>query len=116
VAVSGLFINAGDQRQLAAGDVVFVEGDPGTEMYGVVDGEIELTVDGRTIAKLGPGEVFGEMALVDSSDRMATAKATGPSASAIPDRPAAFVRPPFEPPEATARARERRRRSIPAGT
>lgn len=73
--VTGLFNNAQRTMQVAAGDVVFREGDPGTEMYGVVEGEIELKVDDRVLRTLGPDDVFGEMALIDSSPRSATAAA-----------------------------------------
>ena len=64
--ISGLFVNAKETRELAAGDVIFSEGDEGAEMYGIVEGAVELSAHGRVIAKLGPDDTFGEMALVDS--------------------------------------------------
>jgi CRP/FNR family transcriptional regulator, cyclic AMP receptor protein len=76
---AGLFSNASEPRELQAGEVLFSEGDQGEEMYGIVDGSIELTVGGQTIAELGPDDVFGEMAIIDHTTRMATATATSAS-------------------------------------
>ena len=71
---------------MTAGDVVFKEGDAGDEMYGIIEGEIELRTSSKFIATLGPDDVFGEMAVVDSSPRMATAIATTDSSLAVIDR------------------------------
>src|ERR1017187_706557 len=84
--VFGLFNNAQSIKTLAAGDVVFNEGDPGDEMYGIVEGEIQLRKTDRVIADLGVDDVFGEMALVDSSPRSATAVATTNAVLAVIDR------------------------------
>jgi NADH dehydrogenase len=59
--------------------VIFRQGDRGDRLYIVVDGEVEMVkVDQRQheqrLARLGPGECFGEMALVSESPRMATAR------------------------------------------
>ncbi len=62
----------------AAGDVLFEEGDPGDALYVVLEGEVRISrqVPGmgeEALAILGPGEAFGEMALVDSAPRSADA-------------------------------------------
>lgn len=74
--VEGLFRGAETVREIRQGEAVFTQGDDGDEMFGIVDGSIELTVDGQTIATLGPDDVFGEMAIIDRTERMATATAT----------------------------------------
>jgi CRP-like cAMP-binding protein len=86
VQVSGVFRNAQKTLTLSAGDIVFEKGDSGAEMYGVVEGQIELQAGDRTIATLGPDDVFGEMALVDESPRMATAVAKSDTVLAVIDR------------------------------
>jgi len=84
--VWGLFYNAKENRTLSAGTEIFKEGDPGTEMYGVVDGEVELRGSGGFRETLGPHHVFGEMALVDDSPRSATAVARTDATLAVIDR------------------------------
>lgn len=61
------FVNAQDTLRVPAGGVVFREGDKGEEMFGIIEGQIELYATARLIAVLGADDVFGEMALVDSS-------------------------------------------------
>jgi CRP/FNR family transcriptional regulator, cyclic AMP receptor protein len=63
------------RRSFAAGEVIFRQGDPASEMYVVESGEVEIRLDGRLIDTLGSKTIFGEMALVDSAPRSATAKA-----------------------------------------
>lgn len=58
-----------------AGQVIFEEGQDGFEMFVVMDGEVLITVEGTPIDSLGPGSIFGEMALVDDRPRSATATA-----------------------------------------
>ena len=81
--VTGLFRNAQHTLNVPAGGVVFREGDLGEEMFGIIDGQIQLQTTDRVIAILGPDDVFGEMALIDSSPRMATAVATADSVLAV---------------------------------
>jgi CRP-like cAMP-binding protein len=57
----------------AAGETVFVEGDPGYTMYVVLEGHVEIRVGEKTLEVVGPGSVIGEMALIDLSPRSATA-------------------------------------------
>jgi CRP/FNR family transcriptional regulator, cyclic AMP receptor protein len=71
--VTGLFTNAQATREVAAGATIFREGDPGDVMYGIISGEVELQIDGRTIAKRGADDVFGELALIDGTPRTASA-------------------------------------------
>ncbi len=59
----------------AAGKTVVSEGALGACMFVVTRGRIAISVDGTVIEHVGPGGVFGEMALVDRSGRSATATA-----------------------------------------
>jgi CRP/FNR family transcriptional regulator, cyclic AMP receptor protein len=70
-----LFRNETDTRSYAAGEVVFSKGDPGAAMYVVVEGEVDLRIGQELVETLGPGEPFGEMALVEHAPRIATAVA-----------------------------------------
>ena len=70
-----LFAKEGNYDEFAAGQTIFREGDPPTLMYVVVEGEVALSVKGNEVEKLGPGGVLGEMAMIDSAPRSATAVA-----------------------------------------
>jgi MFS family permease len=55
-----------------AGEVVFRQGDVGDRYYVVESGEVEVVGDGHVVTTLGPGEGFGEIALLRASRRTAT--------------------------------------------
>ena len=57
------------------GATIFSRGEPGSVMYVVLEGEVELMIADGIVQVLGPGEPFGEMALIDSEPRVATAVA-----------------------------------------
>jgi len=61
-------IRSAYQRDLEPGDTVFDEGDPGDKLYVIQSGEIELAREGvgapRVVARLGPGDFFGELGVV----------------------------------------------------
>jgi CRP-like cAMP-binding protein len=54
---------------------LFNEGEPGNTMYVLMEGSMAVVVAGHAIEVAGPGTLIGEMALVDSSARSATAVA-----------------------------------------
>ena len=58
-----------------AGQVIFRAGDDGRVMYVVLDGQVDLTDDVRVVETADPGDIFGEMALIDYSPRSLTAVA-----------------------------------------
>lgn len=57
---------------LPAGEVVIHEGRIGYEFFVLVDGEVRVTRGEHELAKLGPGDFFGELALLERSPRTAT--------------------------------------------
>jgi signal transduction histidine kinase len=68
------------ERNYSAGQQIFKEGDSGDGIYVVKDGSVEISLPlsqnvRRVFAKLGPGEIFGEMAVVELKPRSATATA-----------------------------------------
>lgn len=68
----GLFQNERNARQYPQGVEVFRQGDPGETMFAVSRGRVAVEVGGKRITELGPGEVFGEMALLEHGPRSAT--------------------------------------------
>jgi CRP/FNR family cyclic AMP-dependent transcriptional regulator len=78
-------------RTLAAGDIVFTIGSPGKEMMAVISGTIRITVpspDGKELllAIIKPGEVFGELSVLDGKERSADAVADTAVTLAVLDR------------------------------
>jgi len=55
--------------------VIMTEGEPGVFMYVVLSGRVAISIKNKLVEWVGPGGVFGEMALVDQSPRAATAVA-----------------------------------------
>lgn len=64
-----------DVRTYADGEVIVEEGQHGECMYLILSGEVEVSVQGRSIDTIYPGSIFGEMALVDDRPRSATVTA-----------------------------------------
>src|SRR5215831_1590193 len=67
--------DSADLLHLGEGKIVFKEGDPGDTVYVVLDGKVDLRVNGRLVETVGPGGVLGEMALIEQAPRVATATA-----------------------------------------
>jgi CRP-like cAMP-binding protein len=67
--------NKSEARGFAAGQSIFSQGDTGSTMYVVHEGEVDLLVNGQKVEKLGPGGVLGEMGLIDAAPRSASAVA-----------------------------------------
>lgn len=83
-------IDLGHRRQLDAGECVFAENELGDTAYFIESGGLEVSRgEGENLvvlAQLGPGEIIGEMALIDSAPRSATVRAIGPTELSIIDR------------------------------
>ena len=66
------------ETSVAAGTVLAREGDLGDEFFVIESGTAEVTRGGAPITKLGPGDFFGEIALIREERRTATVTATSP--------------------------------------
>lgn len=71
-----------EMRAYHPGDVIFQEGDPGDGIYVVLDGTVQVSTlvsetERRVLTLVGPGDFFGEMAILDDRPRSATAQAEG---------------------------------------
>lgn len=64
-----------DVRHFAAGATIFREGDAADCLYAVIEGEVEIQISGRVVERVGPGGVFGEMAIIDGRPRSGAALA-----------------------------------------
>jgi len=72
VAESAFEVEAAEGEQLA------LEGDFGYALYAIESGTADVSADGKRLGSLGPGEVFGEIAVLASGRRTATVVATTP--------------------------------------
>jgi hypothetical protein len=70
-------------RSLKAGQVLVREGDPGEEMYLLLDGVLSVDVGEQLMAHLGPGVVVGERALLEQGRRTSTLKTVTPVRVAV---------------------------------
>ena len=72
---------AGDARSVtaAAGTAIITAGEPGDLWYVIVTGRAEVTVNGAVSGTLGPGDSFGEIALLHDVPRTATVRALEPT-------------------------------------
>lgn len=68
----------GWEHAFPAGRVLCDEGRPGDDFFVILEGTAEASRRGRKLRKLGPGDYFGEIALLDNADRTATVIATAP--------------------------------------
>jgi CRP-like cAMP-binding protein len=63
--------------EFGGGETLFLEGEPGSEVYVLLSGEVEIRREGAVVAVLGPGELMGEMAVLGAGSRTATGVARG---------------------------------------
>jgi CRP-like cAMP-binding protein len=71
----GIFKNAENIQEYLSDSIIFTEGTPGDVMYVIIDGEVEILVGNKSLETIGPGDLLGEMALIDAHARSATAVA-----------------------------------------
>jgi hypothetical protein len=64
-----------ERRNLNAGDALTEQGAEGNELYLLLDGVVDVEVDGEPVAEIGPGALLGERALLEGGKRTATVRA-----------------------------------------
>ncbi len=63
------------RHSLEAGGTLVEQGDPGEEIFLLLDGVLAVEVDGEKVAEIGPGAILGERAVVEQGRRTATLRA-----------------------------------------
>lgn len=66
---------AAEESVVSAGEPVAAEADFGHALYAIEEGDVDIVQDGRRVRTLGAGDVFGEIALIRSGRRTASAVA-----------------------------------------
>ena len=75
INLANLFRRADNMKEYPAGTALFKEGDAAEGLYVIVDGEVDILVEGNKVDTLVPGAIVGEMALLNNAPRSATAVA-----------------------------------------
>lgn len=72
-----MFRNWQEVEEFDSEAVIFTEGDPADQLYVILAGEVELTLHGDSLGSESKGSIIGEMAMLESATRNATAVARG---------------------------------------
>ena len=67
-----IFQTAPEPKSVKAGEVIFKAGETQSIMYGIVEGEIEISVNGKVLETIEQGDIFGEGALVHADSKRAS--------------------------------------------
>jgi CRP-like cAMP-binding protein len=81
-----LLLSQADHLRYPPRHKVIREGQPGEEFWMVIEGELAVHRGGEEVARIGPGDYFGELAVIDSAPRDATIVATTPVELLLIDR------------------------------
>jgi len=66
------------RAQFRTGENMVTQGDPSARLFIIIDGTAEVRVHGTKVESIGPGDYFGEIAVIDGQPRAATVTATSP--------------------------------------
>jgi CRP/FNR family transcriptional regulator, cyclic AMP receptor protein len=67
-----------EDLEVDEGKVLTRQGESGSEFFVIIDGEVSVAKDGQEIRTMGPGDFFGEIALLEDTPRTATVTAKAP--------------------------------------
>jgi hypothetical protein len=84
--LSNLIMRTGakpDVRKVKEGKTLFAQGDTGDELFLLLNGVLEVDVDGEVVAQLGPGAILGERAILEGGQRTATLRAATKATVAV---------------------------------
>ncbi len=73
IVTVSIFQKQPDPKVFSAGQVIFEEGQPGDEIYGILEGQVDILVNGKIVETIETGEVFGVGVLVGVKNRTYTA-------------------------------------------
>ena len=68
-------LHQGTTVEFRAGDTIFHKGQMGSNLFNVLHGKVNITIDGRRIARCNPGDAFGEMSVLNHRPHTASADA-----------------------------------------
>src|SRR4029450_1866404 len=74
----GIIARASKEVSHKEGTVIAREGERGIGLFLILEGQCKVTIGGKTKARLGPGDFFGEVPLLDGGPRTATVTAVSP--------------------------------------
>lgn len=77
-------------RRVSAGERLFAAGEPGHQMFLVLEGKVDVVVGGRALETVGLHGVVGEMALIDNAPRSASAVVSQSGEAAVINRETFF--------------------------
>jgi hypothetical protein len=71
------------RRRVRVGETLVEQDEPGAEMFLLLEGALDVEIDGDPVARVGPGAVLGELAVLGDGKRTATLRAVKPSRVAV---------------------------------
>jgi CRP-like cAMP-binding protein len=72
-----------ERRKIKQGEALMQEGEPGAELFLLLDGIVDIEVNGEPVAEIGPGALLGERAVIEGGKRTATVLAKTPVRVAV---------------------------------
>jgi CRP-like cAMP-binding protein len=80
-----LFKHSSTKRKFAVGELIFSEGEPGDNLYVILEGKVEIVAMRQVFEVAGPGDIIGEMALIEPGPRTAAARVVETCVAAVVD-------------------------------